>query len=183
MELIDVYCFYIYIINAFQPASLAGWDPCWWEGLWMKQRFYLTSPAWRPDGRLECSQGDGADLFICPSCILLEYHLPSHPLFKGWEQLLLSCTLRLALSLPYLLSLSPLHPPLLPPSTHCHTFSLTMSACQCLSHNWFSLREQQNEAWVIFFQNDSCDNFVAWSSTTVKIGFTKLMPSYLVKIA
>lgn len=126
MELIDVYCFYIYIINAFQPASLAGWDPCWWEGLWMKQRFYLTSPAWRPDGRLECSQGDGADLFICPSCILLEYHLPSHPLFKGWEQLLLSCTLRLALSLPYLLSLSPLHPPLLPPSTHCHTFSLTV---------------------------------------------------------
>lgn len=124
MELIDVYCFYIYIINAFQPASLAGWDPCWWEGLWMKQRFYLTSPAWRPDGRLECSQGDGADLFICPSCILLEYHLPSHPLFKGWEQLLLSCTLRLALSLPYLLSLSPLHPPLLPPphiATHFHS--------------------------------------------------------------
>lgn len=116
-------------------VCLAGTQssPCWWEGLWIKQRFYLTSPAWGPDGRLECSRGERVDLFICPSCILLEYHLPSHPPFKGWEQLLLSCTLPLALSfyiansLYLLLLLPPSHlsPSFSPqPLSHYPTFSL-----------------------------------------------------------
>lgn len=44
---------------AVNPSS-----PCWWKWLGIKQRLYLTSSAWGPDGRLACSQGERWSLYL-----------------------------------------------------------------------------------------------------------------------
>ena len=140
------------------------------EGLGIKQRFYLTSPAWGPDGRLECSQGESADLFICPSCILLEYHLPSHPPFKGWEQLLLSCTLPHALALPLLTdSLSSL-----PPLSTLHSWT-PQSWLHIFTIIWHKMSSQLDE-------KIGCQSlpYLAFSENVNNLSFRRR--DYLVKI-
>lgn len=93
-------------------------------------------------------------------------HTPSSPLFT-----------LLTVSVP---SSPPVAAPLPTlPHIFTHHVRLSVSLTQLIFLMWTT-------KWGVgdfFSQNDSCDNFVAWSRMTVKIGFTQLMPSYLVKIA